>query len=130
MEHDVTEESNLVIVALKGEIDLEYSAAAREILLEAAGKGAGIAVDLSGVTMIDSSGVASLLEALQSARHRDKGFILASVDESVLWVLKLARLDTVFKIADDIEAARLAIGWRSGFPPGFPSVSAEKNIKK
>ena len=110
MEHDVTEEGNLVIVALKGEIDLEYSAAAREILLEATGKGAGIVVDLSGVTMIDSSGVAGLLEALQSARHRGKGFILASVDESVLRGVKLARLDTVFEIADDIETARLAIG--------------------
>ena len=109
MEHDVSEEDGLVIVALKGDIDLEYSAAAREILLEAAGKGAGIVVDLSGVTMIDSSGVAGLLEAFQSARKRDKGFILASVDESVLRVLKLARLDTVFEIVEDIEAARQAI---------------------
>ncbi len=110
MEHDVSEEDGLVIVALKGEIDLEYSAAAREILLEAAGKGSGVVVDLSGVTMIDSSGVASLLEAFQSARNHGKGFILASVDESVLRVLRLARLDTVFEIADDVEAARQAIG--------------------
>lgn len=109
MEHDVTEEDGLVIIALKGEIDLEYSASAREILLEAAGKGAGVVVDLSGVTMIDSSGIAGLLEAFQAARKRGKGFILASVDESVLRVLKLARLDTVFEIADDIEAARQAI---------------------
>lgn len=105
MEHQVTEKDGLVIVALKGDIDLEYSAAARDILLKAAGEGAGVVVDLSGVTMIDSSGIAGLLEAFQSARHRGKGFILASVDESVLRVLKLARLDTVFKIADDIEAA-------------------------
>ena len=109
MEHTVNEKGDVVIVALKGEIDLEYSAAMREILLEAAGKGSGVVVDLSGVTMIDSSGVAGLLEAFQSARKRGKGFILASVDESVLRVLKLARLDTVFEIADDIEAARQSL---------------------
>ncbi len=110
MEHDVTEEGDLVIVALRGDIDLEYSASAREILLEAVGKGSGVVVDLSGVTMIDSSGIAGLLEAFQSARNHGKGFILASVDESVLRVLKLARLDTVFEITDDIEAARQALG--------------------
>ncbi len=77
-------------------------------MLEAAGKGARVVIDLSGVTMIDSSGVACLLEAFQSARHQGKGFTLASVDETVLRVLKLARLDTVFEIADDIEAARQA----------------------
>ncbi len=110
MQHDVTEQDGLVIVALKGDIDLEYSASMRDILLKAADEGTGVVVDLSGVTMIDSSGVAGLLEAFQSARKRGKGFILASVDESVLRVLKLARLDTVFEIADDIEAARQAIG--------------------
>ncbi len=109
MEHTVTEEDGLVIVALKGNIDFEYSAAAREILLEAAGKESGVIIDLSGVTMIDSSGVAVLLEAFQSARHRGKEFILASVDESVLRILKLARLDTVFEIVEDIEAARQVI---------------------
>lgn len=70
--------------------------------------GTGVVVDLSGVTIIDSSGVACLLEAFNSVRHRGKGFILASVDESILRVLKLARLDTVFEIADDVEAARRA----------------------
>ena len=110
MQHVVTEEDGLVIVALKGDIDQEYSASARDIFLKAVDEGAGVVVDLSGVTMIDSSGVAGLLEAFQSARHRGKGFILASVNESVLRVLKLARLDTVFEIVDDVEAARRAIG--------------------
>ena len=109
MEHIVTEDGDLVIIALKGDIDLEYSAPAREILLEAAGKGSGVIVDLSGVTMIDSSGIAGLLEAFQSARNHGKGFILASVDESVLRVLKLARLDTVFEIADDVAAAKQSL---------------------
>jgi len=112
MDHTVSEEGDLVIVALKGDIDLEYSASARDILLDAAGKGSGVVVDLSGVTMIDSSGVAGLLEAFQSARKRGKGFVLASIDDSVNRVLKLARLDTVFEIADDVEAAKRSLARR------------------
>lgn len=109
MEHTVTEDGDLVIVALKGEIDLEYSNQVRKVLLDVIGEPHGIVVDMSGVSMIDSSGVASLLEAFQTARKRGKKFVLASVGESVSRVLKLARLDTVFKIADDVEGAKQAI---------------------
>ena len=38
-----------------------------------------------------------------------KNFILASIDESVLRVLKLARLETIFDIADDVAKAKSAL---------------------
>ena len=106
MEISANEDGDLVVVALKGEIDLEYSGQVREALLEAVGKARGVIVDMSGVSMIDSSGVASLLEAFQTARKRGKEFVLVSVDESVLRVLKLARLDTVFHLAGDVAEAK------------------------
>ncbi len=109
MEYTVTEKGNLIIVALKGDVDLEYSPELRDALLDAAGKADGIVVDMSGVLMIDSSGVASLLEAFQITRKRGKGLVLADVGESVIKVLKLARLETVFEIVDDVETARQAI---------------------
>jgi len=106
MEYTVAEkEGNLVIVALKGEVDLKYSADLRKILLDATAKAGGVVVDMSGVRMIDSSGIASLLEAFQTARKRGKGFVLAGAGESVIKVLKLARLETVFEIVDDVETA-------------------------
>jgi anti-sigma B factor antagonist len=55
-------------------------------------------VDLSGVEYIDSSGVASLVEALQQAKARGQSLALASVSASALRVLELARLDKVFTI--------------------------------
>ena len=109
MQHIVTEDGNLVIVALKGDVDLKYSPDLREILLGASAKAGGVVVDMSGVMMIDSSGVASLLEAFQAARKRGKGFVLADVGESVIKVLKLAKLETVFEIVDDVETARQAV---------------------
>lgn len=110
MEFTITEESDLIVVALKGEIDLEFSSDMREVLLGAVGDARGVVVDLSRVSMIDSSGIASLLEAFQNARKRGKDFVLAAVDDSVLRVLKLARLDTVFHIENDVDAAKKALG--------------------
>jgi anti-sigma B factor antagonist len=109
MEHTITEDGNLVIVALKGDVDLKYSPDLRKILLDAVAMAGGVVVDMSGVMMIDSSGIASLLEAFQTARKRGKGFVLADVGDSVTRVLKLARLETVFEITDDIDSARQAV---------------------
>ena len=109
MEHEVTGEGDLAIIALKGEIDLEYSAQAREIMLAAVADFRSVVVDLSAVPMIDSSGIASMLEAYQTARKRGKDFILVSVHQSVLRVLKLARLETIFDIADDLAEAKKSI---------------------
>ena len=78
MQADTREERGAWVVVLAGEIDLEQSPKAREILLESVGRGLPVLVDLSAVEYIDSSGVASLVEALQKARGQDTGFTLAA----------------------------------------------------
>ena len=67
-------------------------------------------VDMAGVSYIDSSGVASLVESLQGARKAGCEFVLAAVSEPALRVLHLARLDTVFTIHESREAALAEIG--------------------
>ncbi len=109
MDHTVTKDGEIVVIALKGEIDLEYSSSLRKVLLDAVGASRAIAVDLSAVTMIDSSGVASLLEAYQTARKRGKKLVLAAAPAAVLRVLKLARLDTVFQMAATLADARQSL---------------------
>jgi anti-sigma B factor antagonist len=106
MEPTVASEGRLTVVTVHGEIDLEQSSSLRRTLLDAQGKSDALIVDLAAVTMIDSSGVASLLEAFQAARKKGKKMMLAGPGEGVLRVLKLARLDTVFKIAADVEDAK------------------------
>jgi len=102
MQHEVREEGGAVVVALTGEIDLEHSPKAREVLLECVGRACPILVDLSGVEYIDSSGVASLVEALQQAKGRGGSLALVSVSPSAMRVLELARLDKVFTIHDNV----------------------------
>jgi len=85
-------------VFLSGEIDLERSPAARKTLLDTLARKQALVVDLGGVTYIDSSGIASLVEAYQKARTSNLGFTLAEVGPPVMRVLSLARLDKVFPI--------------------------------
>ena len=102
MHHEVREEGGVVIVAFEGEIDLEHSPKAREVLLECVGRSCPVLVDLSGVEYIDSSGVASLVEALQQAKGSGNSLTLASVSPSAMRVLELARLDKVFTIVASV----------------------------
>ncbi len=102
MEHSVREEQGAVIACLGGDVDLENSPRARELLLECVGRGKKVLVDLSGVSYIDSSGVASLVEAFQVAKRNQTGFALVSVNAAALRVIELARLDKVFTIHESV----------------------------
>ncbi len=105
MEHHVREQGGLQIVAFEGDVDLEHSPAARAVLLEAVERGSGVLVDLSGVGYMDSSGVASLVEAYQESKKRGARFALVAVNPPALRVLELARLDRVFTIHASLEEA-------------------------
>ena len=103
MEHQVREEQGAVVVSLIGDVDLDSSPRAREVLLECVARKVHVVVDLSGVAYMDSSGVASLVEALQTAKRNSSSFALAAMQATPLRVLELARLDRVFDIFETVE---------------------------
>jgi len=55
-------------------------------------------VDLSGVSFIDSAGIATLVEGLQWSRGTGRRFVLAGLSDNVRDIFALAKLDTVFDI--------------------------------
>jgi anti-sigma B factor antagonist len=103
MTHRVREERGILVVSFQGDVDLEYSPKARRVLLDTVEQGRDVLVDLSGVSYIDSSGVANLVEAFQLSRQNGTGFALVSVNPAALRVLQLARLDKVFTIHASLE---------------------------
>ena len=109
MNYEIRDEGGVAVVALKGDVDLDSSPKVRSALLDCVGMKRGVLVDLAGVSYIDSSGVASLVEAYQTARKSNTSFALVEVSESAMRVLELARLDKVFTIhgtlADGLENA-------------------------
>jgi anti-sigma B factor antagonist len=102
MEHSVRQEGETLVASFSGEVDLEHSPTARQVLLECVGQGKKVLVDLSEVAYIDSSGVASLVEAFQRAKKGGQEFALVAVNAAPLRVLELARLDKVFIIHETL----------------------------
>jgi len=102
MSYNVRDEGDFAVVELTGDVDLSCSPQAREIILDRLGAARNVLVELSAVTYIDSSGIASLVEGYQTAEKNNLEFGLVSVSEPVMRVLQLARLDTVFSIHSSV----------------------------
>jgi len=103
MAYEVQEDRGFSIVRLTGDVDLSCSPDARKIILECLNSAHNTLVDLSDVSYIDSSGVASLVEGYQMAKKKNLKFGLLGVSGPAMSVLELARLDKVFPIYTDIE---------------------------
>lgn len=98
-----------LLVEIEGDIDLSRSPELRQALLGFAGEEPQrLIVDLAGVQYMDSSGVATLVEALQHQRRHEGRMVLCGLGPKVRSIFEIARLDMVFTIVDDVEAARTA----------------------
>jgi anti-anti-sigma factor len=96
-----------VVIAPEGEIDLNSSPLVKEQLAPAiAAQCPRLIVDLSGVSYLDSSGLAVFIEAQQSVQGYGGSFALCGLRESVRHIFTIARLDQVFRIFPDLAAAK------------------------
>lgn len=108
-EIDIREQQpGMMVVSLSGEVDImrspDLQTALQEAINRIKGKGA-VVVDLSGVTYMDSSGVATLVRGLQLSRKKDVGLVLCALQDRVQSIFEIARLDTVFPMAATIDEA-------------------------
>jgi len=104
MKYNTREEGGYTVIELDGEVDLSCSPEARKQILQCLDGKNSLLVDLSGVSYIDSSGVASLVEGYQAAKKHSLKFGLIGVSTAAMGVLQLARLDKVFPIHSSVEA--------------------------
>ena len=103
MEYKINKNGSYSVIELEGEIDLYCSPDTRKVILKELKNGDDMLIDLSKVSYIDSSGIACLVEGYQVANEKKIKFALLGVSQSALNVLKLARLDNVFKIYNSID---------------------------
>ena len=101
---DKTEGS--VTITVSGDIDMSSSTQMRDALTPLfQNSNEVIVVDLSGVSYIDSSGIATLVEGLQWSHSSNNTFRLAALTPGVKDVFEIARLLTVFEVFDSKEQA-------------------------
>jgi anti-sigma B factor antagonist len=97
------------VLPLDGEIDLHVSPRiALSLSQMVKKKPAKLVVDMSRVTYIDSSGLAVLIEAMQSVEEYGGIFAIAGLQETVRSIFEIARLDQVFRIFPDVNSALTA----------------------
>ena len=100
------EKENIGVITIEGEVDMFTSPNLREKLLPLFEKGIkGIIVDLAGVSFMDSSGIATLVEGLQWSKKADREFILTGLGTNVKNALALTKLDNIFNIKTDTDDA-------------------------
>lgn len=103
---------NATIVDVVGDITLYNSPEVRKTLLGLLKEKRvpRVIVNLEKVKYIDSAGVASLVEALKTARDLKSGFALYGLSRTTREVLELTKLIKVFEVYDDEQSALQAGG--------------------
>ena len=95
-----------VVLSITGDVDLYSSPEVRKELIALTEKKVKhILVDLNKVSYMDSSGVATLVEGLQQVGKYKGKLLLFGLHSVVKEVFELSRLDKVFDIYTDQEAA-------------------------
>ncbi len=92
-------------VRVAGEVDMNSAPDLRRAIREAVDGGGSVMIHLGGVSYMDSAGIAVLIEGLQWSKRTGVEFALCAMPHPVRVVVELARLDSVFTILPDPEAA-------------------------
>ena len=88
-------------VIVTGRVTVDSSPHLRSELLQLLNRGTGpaVVIDLSGVSYLDMSGLATLLEALKAARQRSKTRRVLGMTGQTRMLAEIAELDKVFQAA-------------------------------
>lgn len=104
MRHRLENGSDGVRLVLEGEIDMRVAPQLRKILHDILREAPGeVVVDMKGVPFIDSSGVATLVEALRIQMNGQRALRIENPNESVYYTFKITQLTKIFGMANGGE---------------------------
>ena len=86
------------VVEVEGEVDLDTSPDLRRTLLDNLPGVARLALNLSSIRYIDSSGIATLIEVLKRSQHLKKEFVLFGLSPAVQEVFRLTHVVRIFQV--------------------------------
>ena len=91
MSYKVSEEGNVATVHLDGEIDMDVTEKAKEVIFPHIDAGKEVHLNLSNVQYMDSSGISVLIESKKLSEQKKTRFELVEVSKPVEKVLAMAR---------------------------------------
>ncbi len=98
MTYKVSEEGNVSTVFLNGEIDMDVTEKAKEVILPLVESGKEVHLNLKDVSYMDSSGISVLIESHQKALENNTKVIVKEVSKSVLKVIMMAKLEQILNL--------------------------------
>jgi len=95
-----------VVVEVEGQLIVGNRHELKQMVLAALGDGARrFVIDFARTGYIDSSGLGVLITLSKEVRAAGGDLRLASLNEDLQTLFELTRLDTFFRISDDLDAA-------------------------
>lgn len=101
---NVSQLTNIPVLHPQGRFEA-YTIAPVRTWFEENKNAANIVVDLSGVTFLDSTALAALVQGMKHCRQQNGNLHLAGLQPSVKLIIELTRLDKAFGIYPDVETA-------------------------
>ena len=98
MTYQVKEENNISTVFLNGEIDMDVTDKAKDVILPLIEAGKEVHLNLKDVEYMDSSGISVLIESHQKAIELGTKVTLKEISKSVLKVIMMAKLEQILII--------------------------------
>jgi anti-sigma B factor antagonist len=106
MQIEITDRGAATVIAISGEIDMSSSPRLRVQLLEFVGKKAPrLFIDFSGVSYIDSSGIATFVEGLKGMKCYGGRLTFVGIPPKIAEIFSFAKLDRVFEMHGSIDDA-------------------------
>ena len=98
MTYKVVEKNNISTVSLNGEIDMDVTDKAKEVIFPLIESGKDVHINLKDVTYMDSSGISVLIESHQKALEKKTKVVLKEISKSVLKVIMMAKLEQILNL--------------------------------
>ena len=104
MQIATTPGSDRYVITVSGEVDLATSPELDNAIIAAIESGtSSVAINLTDVSFMDSSGLGVIVRGLKRCREADKDLDLVITNERVLKVFGITGLDQVIPIHDSIQ---------------------------
>ena len=98
MTYKVLEEGNISTVFLNGEIDMDVTEKAKEVIMPLIKAKKEVHLNLKDVEYMDSSGISVLIESHQQAIELGTKVVLKEISKSVLKVIMMAKLEQILNL--------------------------------
>ena len=98
MTYKITEEDNISTIFLDGEIEMDKTDEVKGAIFPVIDSGKNVALNLSNVQYMDSSGISVLIESHQKALEKGTKLVIKDVSKSVLKVIMMAKLEQILNL--------------------------------